>query len=51
MEPSKVQDIELEYDYECRRYSKFSWIGWILSKVYRRIFKDKQAHYLVAREG
>jgi hypothetical protein len=24
--------IELEYAYECRRYSKFSWIGWLLSK-------------------
>jgi hypothetical protein len=24
--------IELECAYECRRYSEFSWIGWILSK-------------------
>jgi hypothetical protein len=30
---------------------KFSWISWILLKVYRRIFKDKQAHDRVAREG
>jgi hypothetical protein len=43
--------IELECAYECRRYSEFSWVGWILSKIYRRIFKDKQAHDRVAREG
>jgi hypothetical protein len=43
--------IELECVYECRRHSEFSWISWILSKVYQRIFKDKQAHDRVAREG
>jgi hypothetical protein len=43
--------IELECAYECRQHSEFSCISWILSKVYRRIFKDKQAHDQVAREG
>jgi hypothetical protein len=39
-EPTSVSDIR-----------SFFWIGWILSKVYRRIFEDKQAHDRVAREG
>jgi hypothetical protein len=43
--------IELECAYECQRHLEFSWISWILLKVYRRIFKDKQAHDRVAREG
>jgi hypothetical protein len=47
MDPSK----ELECAYECRRYSEFSSISWILSKIYQRIFEDKQAHDRVAREG
>jgi hypothetical protein len=33
--------IELECAYECRQYSEFSWIGWILSEVYRRVPEDK----------
>jgi hypothetical protein len=59
--PSKVQDVlswnvpmsvgDIRSFYECRRHSEFSWISWILSKVYRRIFKDKQAYDRVAREG
>jgi hypothetical protein len=40
--------IELECAYECRRHSEFSWISWILSKVYQRIFKEKQSHDRVA---
>jgi hypothetical protein len=34
------RSVELERAYECWRYSKFSWIGWLLLKVYRRILKD-----------
>jgi hypothetical protein len=41
----------LECTYECRRYSELSWIGGILSKIYRMIFEDKQAHDRVAQEG
>jgi hypothetical protein len=43
--------IGLEYTYECRWYSEFPWIGWLLSEVYRKILKDNQAHDQVAREG
>jgi hypothetical protein len=49
--PSKVQDVLSWNAPECRWYLEFSWIGWILSKVYQRIFEDKQAHDWVAQEG
>jgi hypothetical protein len=45
LDPSKVQDVP------GWRYSKFSWIGWILSEVYQRILKNKYAHDRVTREG
>jgi hypothetical protein len=36
--------VELEYAYEYRRYSEFSWIGWLLSEVYLRVLEDNQAY-------
>jgi hypothetical protein len=33
VDPSKVQDV-LSCTYECQQYSEFSWIGWLLSKIY-----------------
>jgi hypothetical protein len=45
LDPSKVQDVP------GWRYSKFSWIGWILSEVYQMILKNKYAHDRVTREG
>jgi hypothetical protein len=40
--------VELEYAYECWRYSEFSWIGWLLLEVYRGILKDNEAYDRVA---
>jgi hypothetical protein len=51
VDPSKVQDVLSWNAYECQQYLDFSWIGWILSKVYQGIFEDKQAHDRVAQEG
>jgi hypothetical protein len=32
--PFSIYCVELEGTYKCQRYSKFFWIGWILSNVY-----------------
>jgi hypothetical protein len=52
VDPSKVQDVlSWNAPTSVLGHSKFSGISWILLKVYRRIFKDKQAYDRVAREG
>jgi hypothetical protein len=52
VDPSKDQD-ELSWNAptSISDIQSFFWIGWILSKVYQRIFEDKQAHDRVAQEG
>jgi hypothetical protein len=50
VDPSKVQDV-LSWNMPTSVDDEFSWISWILSKVYQMIFKDKQALDQVAQEG
>jgi hypothetical protein len=51
MDLGKVQDVLSWNAPTSVGHSEFFWISQILSKVYRRIFKDKQAHDRVAQEG
>jgi hypothetical protein len=52
MDLSKVQDVlSWNAPTSVGDIQSFFWISWALSKVYRRIFKDKQAYDRVAREG